>query len=89
VVDTVSVFETGAVPDTIWLIGEKVQPASAGSPMQAKLTEPAKLPCGVRVTVTVPLAPAATVSVDGAIDTASVAAGILIVYKADAVPLVV
>jgi len=53
VVETVSVALDAAVPDTVKLIGEKVQPASAGSPEQASETAEENPYSGVTATVTV------------------------------------
>jgi hypothetical protein len=79
VVDTVAVAVTAVVPSVgVTVVGAIVHVAADGAPVQPSATVWLKPPAGVTVTVKVPLAPCATVSVVGVA---------LSVKLADAVPV--
>ena len=62
VVVIVSVVVVGLPPLGVTVCGLKLQLASAGKPLHAKLTTESNTYCGVTVNVTVPLCPAVIVS---------------------------
>jgi hypothetical protein len=78
VVVTVSVLFT-APPLGVTEVGLKLQDASEGKPLHAKLTCELNPFCGVTVNVAIPLFPATIVSADGFTDTWKSGAGKLMV----------
>jgi hypothetical protein len=85
-VDTVTVVEA-AVPDGVTVAGEKLHDAPEGNPEQLKETAEVKPPCGVTLTVAVPLWPPVTV-IDAGVEASEKSGGRLIVYVALATALV-
>jgi hypothetical protein len=78
IVLTVSVLPIAA-PLGVTEVGLKLQDASAGNPLHAKLTCELNPFCGVTVNVAIPLFPATIVSVDGLTVTTKSGAGALMV----------
>lgn len=86
VVFTVSVLVT-ALPFGVTEAGANVQVASAGNPLQEKLTAVLNPFMGVTVKVAVPLCPLAMVRLEGLTDNWKSGGGTLIVYCATATAL--